>query len=105
MNDDGSASEIEEDTRISDATGFATWQVRVKLPSHHDTVTFARQLKAQGHPPVRHWRHLLVGARNQDEAHALAAAIHEQAPPWAVISVHRVPSWLLAAVMNPEVTT
>lgn len=90
---------------VADATGFATWQVRVKLPSHHGTVTFARRLKAQGHPPVRHWRHLLVGARNQDEAHALAAAIHAQAPPWAVISVLRVPPWLLAAVMNPEVTS
>jgi hypothetical protein len=40
---------------------------------------------------VRRWRHLLVGARNQDEAQALAAAIHAQAPPWAVISVLRAP--------------
>jgi hypothetical protein len=40
---------------------------------------------------VHHWKHLLVGARNQDEAQALAAAIHAQAPPWAVISVLRTP--------------
>lgn len=96
----GPASEIARDTRDADATGYATWQVRVKLPSHHDTVTFARRLKAQGHPPVRHWRHLNVGARNQDEAHALAAAIHVQAPPWAVISVLRVPEWLLPAALK-----
>ena len=99
----GPASEIAADTRIADATGLATWQVRVKLPSHHDTVTFARRLKAQGHPPVRHWRHLLVGARNQDEAQALAAAIHAQAPPWTVISVLRIPPWMLAAALNPDV--
>jgi hypothetical protein len=87
----GPAREVARDTRIADATGLATWEVRVNLPSLHDVVTFARQLKAQGHPPVRHWRHLLVGARNQDEAQALAAAIHAQAPPWAVISVLRAP--------------
>jgi hypothetical protein len=87
----GPARDVAIDTRVADATGLATWEVRVNLPSHHDTVTFARWLKTQGHPPVRHWRHLLVGARNQDEAHALADAIHAQAPPWAVISVLRAP--------------
>lgn len=46
----GPASEITRDTREADATGYPTWQVRVRLPSHHDTVTFARRLKAQGHP-------------------------------------------------------
>ena len=30
----GPASEIARDTRDTDATGYATWQVRVKLPSH-----------------------------------------------------------------------
>lgn len=59
------------------------------LTSHHDAVTFASRLKAEGHPPVRRWRHLLVGARNQDEAQALAAAIQAQAPPLAVVSVLR----------------
>lgn len=87
----GSAREVAADTRIADATGSATWEIRVNLASHHDAVSFARRLKAQGHPPVRRWRHLLVGARNQDEAQALAAAIHAQAPPWAVISVLRAP--------------
>jgi hypothetical protein len=87
----GPAREVAADTRIADATGRGTWEVRVNLPSHQDAVRFARRLKAQGHPPVRHWRHLLVGARNQDEAQALAAAIGAQAPPWAVISVLRAP--------------
>lgn len=98
----GPASQIARDTREADATGYATWAVRVKLPSHRDAVTFARRLKAQGHPPVRHWRHLNVGARNQDEAHALAAAIHMQAPLWAVISAYRVPEWMLAAALNSQ---
>jgi hypothetical protein len=87
----GPAREVAADTRIANATGSATWEVRVNLASHDDAVKFARRLKAGGHPPVRHWRHLLVGARNQDEAQALAAAIHAQAPPWAVISVLRAP--------------
>jgi hypothetical protein len=95
------ADETATDTRIADATGLATWQVRVKLPSHRDTVTFAGHLQAQGHLPVRRWRHLLVGARNQDEAQALAAVIREQAPPSAVISVLRVPGWKLSAAVSP----
>jgi len=95
----GPAREVAADTRIADATGLATWEVRVNLASHHDTVAFAQRLKAQGHPPVRHWRHLLVGARNQDEAQALAAAIHAQAPPWAATSVLRAP-YTAAGVVN-----
>jgi hypothetical protein len=87
----GPAREVAMDTRIADATGLATWEVRVDLPSHHDAAAFARRLKAQGHPPVRRRRHLLVGARNQDEAQALSTAIHAQAPPWAAISVLRAP--------------
>jgi hypothetical protein len=97
------AREIATDTHIADATGLATWQVRVKLPSHRDTVTFAAQLAAQGLPPVRRWRHLLVGARNQDEALALAAVIQEQVPPSAVISVLRVPGWKLSAAVSPPI--
>src|SRR6516164_7279004 len=37
----GRASQIARDTRDADATGLATWAVRVKLPSHRDAVTFA----------------------------------------------------------------
>ncbi|HEX9041885.1 MAG TPA: hypothetical protein VF838_12795 [Trebonia sp.] len=95
------AREIATDTRIADATGLATWQVRVRLPAHRDTATFGAQLEAQGLRPVRRWRHLLVGARNQDEAQALAAVIQEQAPPSAVISVLRVPGWKLSAAVSP----
>ncbi len=87
----GSTLEVAVDTRIADATGSATWAIRIKLASHHDAVSFARRLKAQGHPPVRRWKRLLVGSRNQDEAQALAASICAQAPPWAVISVFRTP--------------
>jgi hypothetical protein len=98
----GPAREIAGDTRVAGATELATWEVRVNLSSHRDAVTFGRQLKAQGHLPLRRWRHLRVGARNQDEAQAFAAAIHAQAPPWAVISVLRVPEWMLAAALNPS---
>jgi hypothetical protein len=72
----GSHGEIARDTRIADASGLATWEVRVDLESHHHATIFAQRLKADGHPPVRHWRHLLVGARNQDEAHDLCPNDH-----------------------------
>jgi hypothetical protein len=97
----GPAREVARDTRIADASGLATWEVRVNLRSRADTVTFARRLKAEGHPPLRRWRHLLVGARNEDEAHALAAAIAAQAPPWAVISVLPAP-YTVADVVRAE---
>src|SRR5690242_15383708 len=62
------------------ASGFADWEVRVELPSHHDAVALAGRLEAEGQRPVRRWKYLVVGANTEDEAHALATSVQQQAP-------------------------
>ena len=68
-----------DEEAASAASGFAEWEVRVELPSHHDAVALATRLEADGQRPVRRWKYLIVGANNEDDAHALAKAIQAEA--------------------------
>jgi hypothetical protein len=68
----------------SQASGFADWEVRVDMPTHHDAVTLAARLESEGRKPVRRWKYLVVGANTEDEAHALAKAIRDEAAEAAV---------------------
>ena len=68
-------------------TGFAEWEVRVELPSHDETVDFADRLEAEGVPVVRRYTFLLVGAENEDEAHALAERLEAEAPGGSRVEV------------------
>jgi hypothetical protein len=63
----------------SQASGFADWEVRVDLPTHHDAVTLARRLEAEGQSPIRRWKYLIVGANTEDDARAMAASIQTEA--------------------------
>jgi hypothetical protein len=75
------------------------WEVRAELPSHHQAVEVARRLQAEGHPVVRRWRYLIVGAASEDEAGVLAqeiaqqaqvnAAVMSDASPFAHFEVHQ----------------
>src|SRR3972149_2546766 len=56
------------ETEESLASGYAEWEVRVELESHHDTIALARRLESDGLPVVRRHTFLLVGAGNEDEA-------------------------------------
>jgi hypothetical protein len=70
------AHELEE----SKAAGFPEWEVRVTLPTHLQARTFAERLRAEGIPVNQRWRHLLVGANDEDAAAALAARLRTEAP-------------------------
>jgi hypothetical protein len=69
------------------ASGHGAWEVRVELPHHTATEELADQLEADGLPVTRRFTFLLVGAVNEDEAHALAERIAEEAPAGARIEV------------------
>jgi hypothetical protein len=71
----------------SQASGEAEWEVRVELPTHEATVELAERLEADGIPVVRRWTFLLVGAANEDEAHAVAERLEAEAPEGARIDV------------------
>jgi hypothetical protein len=68
------------ETEESQAAGHPEWEVRVTLPSHHDARAFAERLESEGYPLRRHWRHLQLGTRDEDEARALAERLRAEAP-------------------------
>jgi hypothetical protein len=67
--------------------GRAAWEVRIKLPTHEDTVALAERLESEGVPVVRRHTFLLAGALNEDDAHALAKRLEAEAPKGARIEV------------------
>jgi hypothetical protein len=62
------------------AAGSPQWEVRMTLPTHHDARAFAERLRGEGIPVRQHWRHLLIGANDEDQASALAERMRSQAP-------------------------
>jgi hypothetical protein len=70
----------QHETQESDHAGFPEWEVRVTLPSHQDARAFAERLRAEGIPVNQRWRHLLVGANDEDDAAALAERLRGEAP-------------------------
>jgi len=74
------AERMAEEDEESREEGFPEWEVRITLPSHHAARAFAKQLQDEGIPVVRRWRHLLVGADDEDVAKALAERLKAEAP-------------------------
>jgi hypothetical protein len=70
----------EDETRESETSGHAQWEVRVELASHHEAVQLADRLQAEGRPAVRRWKYLVLGANDSDDAEALAQVIRQEAP-------------------------
>ncbi len=62
------------------AGGAPQWEVRVTLPTHHDARSFAKRLRNEGIPVNQNWRHLLIGANDEDQAAALAERVRGEAP-------------------------
>ncbi len=71
---------IEEEDRESAADGAPDWEVRITLPSHHAANEFAERLQGEGIPVLRRWRHLVVGANDEDQAQSLAERLRAEAP-------------------------
>jgi hypothetical protein len=77
----------QRETEESGQAGHAEWEVRVTLPTHHDAREFAERLQGEGYPLRRHWRHLQLGARDEDDANSLAARLRAEAPEDSEIEV------------------
>lgn len=84
-----------EETEESEQAGFPEWEVRVSLPTHHDARTFAECLAGEGIPVKRHWRHLTVGAQDEDDANALAERLRSESPQGSSVEVEGAawPMW------------
>jgi hypothetical protein len=70
----------DEETDESQRAGFPEWEVRVTLPTHQEARAFAERLRGEGIPVNQRWRHLLVGANDEDDAAALAERLRTEAP-------------------------
>jgi hypothetical protein len=66
---------------------YAEWEVRVSTGSHRETLELADTLRGEGLPSLRRWRYLLVGARDEDAAKALAERIRALAPAGSDVEV------------------
>jgi len=89
------AREREETTK----TGHPEYEVRVDLPSRQDAVRFTELLRQEGLPAVHRWKFLLVGATDEDDAHALAERISAEAPVGSRVSVEG--TWAKAYAERP----
>jgi hypothetical protein len=77
----------QEEIEESERAGYPEWEVRVTLPTHHDAQAFAERLAAEGVPVRRHWRHLALGAEDEDDARALAERLRSEAPQGSSLDV------------------
>jgi len=68
------------ETEESEQAGEPEWEVYITVPTHHDAREFAARLRGEGIPVNQRWRHLLVGANDEDDAAALAERLRTEAP-------------------------
>jgi hypothetical protein len=76
----------EQEEAESEASGLAEWEVRVELESHAAASELADRLEQEEQPVIRRWKYLLLGARDEDEAKALAERLGGE-EPGAIVQV------------------
>ena len=78
---------IEAERRESEEQEYPQYEVRVNFPSWDEAGEFAERLRAEGLQTVHRWRHVLVGAADEDAANALAERIRAEAPAGSEVAV------------------
>jgi hypothetical protein len=85
----------EDEVEESEQLGEALWEVRIEFDSHRDAVEMADRIESEADEllagytisVVRHWRYLLIGADDEDQAHEIAEQIRGQLPAGAELKV------------------
>jgi len=85
----------EDESEESDELGEALWEVRIELDSHRDAVAMADRIESEADDllagytisVVRHWKYLLIGADNEDQAREIAEQLRSQLPDGAELKV------------------
>jgi hypothetical protein len=91
----------QEETEGSERAGYPEWEVRISLPTHHDAREFAERLAGEGIPVQRHWRHLVLGTEDEDEARALAERLRVEAPEGSTLDVEGAAWQAWVTLHNP----
>jgi hypothetical protein len=71
--------------------GHAPWEVRVETRSRDDARRLEEQLEGEGHPVVRLFDRLIVGAASREEAEELAERLHGEVEPGGALVWETVP--------------
>jgi hypothetical protein len=77
----------EAEEREAEAEGAYDWEVRVDLPSLHDTRELAGRLRDEGLEVKRRWRHLLIGAPTEERAAEIGERIRAESPEGTEVHV------------------
>jgi hypothetical protein len=85
----------EDESEESEELGEALWEVRIEFGSHRDAVEIADRIESEADDllagytisVVRHWKYLLIGADNEDQAREIAEQIGGQLPAGAELKV------------------
>jgi hypothetical protein len=89
--------EAEDERRVADETeetaetGQSGYEVLIEVPSRHEAVELGERLQSEGHPVIRRWRYLVLGANNEDEANDLAKSVQQEVPATASVRATPVP--------------
>jgi hypothetical protein len=85
----------DDEAEESEELGEALWEVRIEFDSHRDAVEMADRIESEADDllagytvsVVRHWRYLLIGADNEDQAREIAEQVRGQLPSGAELKV------------------
>jgi hypothetical protein len=71
----------------AERTGEMPFEVRLDLPKLSDALTLVDELREQGHPVERRWRHVMVGAPTEERAGEIAEELRSRVPAGAEIEI------------------
>ena len=85
----------EDEAEESEQLDEALWEVRIEFDSHRDAVEMADRIESEADDllagytisVVRHWKYVLIGADNEDQAREIAEQIGGQLPAGAELKV------------------
>lgn len=82
---------VADETEESEETGQTGYEVLIEVPSRHEAVELTERLQSEGHPVIRRWRYVVLGADNEDEARDLAKSVQQEVPATASVRASPVP--------------
>ncbi len=105
--EDAAARTAENEARIeaerseSEEQGYPQFEVRVNLSSWGEAGEVAERLRAEGLQTVHRWRHVLVGAADEDAALVLQERIRAEVPVGSEVVVEATFKEIADDIRNP----
>jgi hypothetical protein len=85
----------------SAAFGFPEFEARASLPTRHAARDLSERLTGEDVPNVRRWRHVIVGADDEDAARAWADRLRAESPAGTEVTVEGTFAYVERAAPTP----